>query len=327
MEGFEEFGAMQPDIVSMGEPLLEFNAEEEGSLAEVRRFLMGWGGDTSNFAVAAARLGARAGYVTRLGCDEFGECFLRLWEQEGVDASRVERDPEAPTGIYFISRKGKEHFFTYYRAGSAASRMRPEDLPLDYIRGARLFHASGISQAISTSACDAVFEAMRAAKDAGVLISYDPNLRLRLWPLERARAVIHRAGAIADILLPSLEDARALTGVSEPEEIARFYLELGPKVVVLKLGAEGALLATSQGMSRIPPYSVEVLDTSGAGDAFDAAFAVGYLAGWDLERCGRFANAAGALTATGLGVVGSIPRLEEVEALVGRGEVRGQLRP
>lgn len=307
---------MQPEIVSMGEPLLEFNAEQEGSLAEVRRFLLGWGGDTSNFAVAAARLGAKVGYVTRLGCDEFGDCFLRLWEKEGVDTSRVERDPEAPTGIYFISRRANEHFFTYYRAGSAASRMQPQNLPLDYIRGARLFHASGISQAISTSACDAVFQAMAAAKEAEVLVSYDPNLRLRLWPLERARAIIHRAGAMADILFPSLEDARVLTGRDDPEEIARFYLGLGPKVVVLKLGPEGALLATSQGVSKIPPYRVEVLDTSGAGDAFDAAFAVGYLAGWDLERCARFANAAGALTATGLGVVGSIPRLEQVEALM-----------
>lgn len=307
---------MQPQIIAMGEPLLEFNAEEEGSLAEARRFLRGWGGDTSNFAVAAARLGAKVGYVTRVGQDEFGDCFVRLWEQEGVDTSMVQRDPEAPTGIYFISRKGEEHFFTYYRAGSAASRMRPDKLPLDYIKGAKLFHVSGISQAISTSACDAVFAALKAAKEAGVLVSYDPNLRLRLWPLERARAVIHTAVAMADILLPSLEDAVVLTGRDEPEEIARFYIALGPKVVVLKLGSEGALLATPQTMMRIPPYSIDVVDTSGAGDAFDAAFDVGYLAGWDLEECTRFANATGALTATGLGVVDSIPRLEQVKAFM-----------
>lgn len=316
MEGSEGLGAMEPEVISMGEPLLEFNAEEEGSLAEVKRFILGWGGDTSNFAVAAARMGAKVGYFTRLGCDEFGDCFLRLWEREGIDVSRVQRDPEAPTGIYFISRKGREHFFTYYRAGSAASRMRPQDLPLEYIKGARIFHTSGISQAISTSACDAVFSALSAAKEAGVVISYDPNLRLRLWPLERARAIIHRAAAMADILFPSLEDGRVLTGKENAEEIAGFYLGLGPKVVVLKLGHEGCLVATSQGMIRIPPYSVEALDTSGAGDAFDAAFVVGYLAGWELEKCARFANAAGALTATGLGVVGSIPTRKQVEALM-----------
>lgn len=311
---------MQPQIVSMGEPLLEFNAEEEGSLAEVRRFLVGWGGDTSNFVVAAARLGAKVGYITRLGSDDFGDSFVSLWGQEGVDTSKVERDPEAPTGIYFISRKGKEHFFTYYRAGSAASRIRPENLPFDYIKGARLFHVSGISQAISTSACDAVFAAVKAAKDSGVLVSYDPNLRFKLWPLDRARAVIHMAGTMADIILPSLEDARVLTGKDEPEEMARFYLGLGSKVVVLKLGSEGALLATSREMRRIPAYWIEVVDTSGAGDVFDAAFVVGCLAKWDLERCVRFANAAGALTASGLGVVGSIPRFEQVEALMARCE-------
>lgn len=314
MGGSEDI--MQPEIVSMGEPLLEFNAEEEGSLAEVRRFIVGWGGDTSNFAVAAARLGAKVGYITRVGKDDFGECFMNLWEREGVDTSCVEKDPEAPTGIYFISRRGKEHFFTYYRAGSAASRMRPETVPSEYIAGARLFHTSGISQAISTSACDAVFEAISIARKAGTLVSYDPNLRLRLWPLERARAVIHRAAAMADILLPSLEDARALTERESPEEIARFYLHLGPKVVALKMGPEGSLVASGDMIRRFPPYAVEVKDTSGAGDVFDAAFVIGYLSGWDLERCAKFANAAGAITTTGLGVVSSIPTREQVEALI-----------
>jgi 2-dehydro-3-deoxygluconokinase len=307
---------MQPEIVSMGEPMLEFNATDEGPLSRAGRFSVGWGGDTSNFAIGAARLGGKVGYITRLGDDEFGESFVQLWKREGVDISRVVRDPEAPTGIYFISREGDRHFFTYYRKGSAASRMSPDSVPRDYIAGAKVFHVSGITQGISSSACDAAFAAMGAARESGVTVSYDPNLRLKLWPLDRARAVIHRSIAMADMVFPSLDDARVLTGKENPEEIARYYLHMGPRIVVVKLGPEGALLATGDGLERFPPYQVNAMDASGAGDAFDAGFAVGYLSGWPLDRCVRFANAAGALTTTGLGVVSSIPIRETVVELM-----------
>ena len=315
---------MAPDIISMGEPMLEFNAAEEGSLSEVGQFNIGYGGDTSNFAVAASRLGGNVGYLTRLGDDQFGERFLRLWQKEGIDASHVARDADAPTGIYFISRKAGEHFFTYYRKNSAACRMSPENIPLDYIRKARLFHVSGISQGISTSACDAVFKAMAVARETGVMVSYDPNLRLKLWPLDRARAIIHQAAAMADIVLPSLEDAVALTGMEDEKEIARFYLNLGPSVVVLKLGDRGALLATREdvdGVTSLEPqrfsaHKVNSVDMTGAGDTFDGGFAVGYLAGWPLGKCVQFANAAAALATTGLGAVDPIPTREEVDLLM-----------
>ena len=311
---------MHPEIVSLGEPMLEFNATEEGSLSEVGHFAVGWGGDTSNFAIAASRLGGRVGYLTRLGDDEFAESFIRLWRKEGIDTSQVVRDVEAPTGIYFISRKGNAHYFTYYRKNSAASRMTPEFIPDDYIRNAKLLHVSGISQGISTSACDAVFTAIVAAKDAGVRVSYDPNLRLKLWPLDRAKAIIHQTVSLADIFLPSLEDATALTGLKDIEEIAHFYLSLGPKVLVLKLGPEGALLAFKEDSriktQKFSPYKVEPIDMTGAGDTFDGAFAVGYLSEWPLERCVRFANAAAALSTTGLGAVMPIPKPEAVAALM-----------
>jgi 2-dehydro-3-deoxygluconokinase len=314
---------MQPDIITLGEPMLEFNASDEGTLAEVEHFSVGWGGDTSNFAVAASRMGGKVGYLTRLGDDEFGESFLRLWNSEGIDVRYVTRDPEAFTGIYFISRKGRRHFFTYYRKNSAASRMTPDDLPLDYIRGARVLHVSGISQAISASACDTVFAAMGAAKAAGGKITYDPNLRLKLWPIERARAIIHQSMVLADVALPSYEDAVALTALKDPEDIVKFYLNMGPQVVILKLGGEGALLAEKTDVGRsaprikkFPAYKVDSVDMAGAGDTFDGAFVVTWFEGLPLERCVQFANAAGALTTTGLGAVRPIPSRQQVEALV-----------
>jgi 2-dehydro-3-deoxygluconokinase len=314
---------MQPDIITLGEPMLEFNASDEGTLAEVEHFSVGWGGDSSNFAVAASRMGGRVGYLTRLGDDEFGESFMWLWASEGIDTRHVNRDPNSFTGIYFISRKGHQHFFTYYRKNSAASRMTPQDLPLDYIRNAKVLHVSGISQAISTSACDTVFAAIATAKKAGVKITYDPNLRLKLWPLERARAIIHQTVALADVILPSYEDAVALTGCEDPEQIATRYLDMGPALVVLKLGGEGALLAvkseaghSAPSIRKFPAYKVESVDMAGAGDTFDGAFVVTWLEGLPPERCIQFANAAGALTTTGLGAVRPIPSRRRVEALV-----------
>ncbi|RJR36382.1 MAG: sugar kinase [Desulfobacteraceae bacterium] len=316
---------MKVEIVALGEPMLEFNASEEGALYEVKQFLAGWGGDTSNFSVAASRAGNRVGYLTRLGEDEFGESFLQLWQKEGIDTRFIEKDPTAPTGIYFISRSVRKHHFTYYRKYSAASRMTPDFLPAEYIRGARLLHVSGISQGISTSACDTVFAAIGLARDAGVLISYDPNFRPKLWNPDRARAVIHETIRQADLVFPSIEDARALSGLEEPEEIVRFYLGMGPKVVVLKMGGDGALLAApedskTKSIPRIQRFrcqNVDAVDMSGAGDTFDAYFVNGYLSGWPLEKCAEFANAAAALTTTGLGCVTPVPVRAQVEALLG----------
>jgi 2-dehydro-3-deoxygluconokinase len=312
---------MQPDIISLGEPMLEFNAPEEGALSEVPGFLVGWGGDTSNFAVAAGRAGGSVGYLTRLGADEFGDSFIKLWQREGIDTSHVARDPRASTGIYFLSRKGRQHHFTYYRRDSAASRMTPDFLPADYIAAARLLHVSGISQAISSSACDTVFAAIGMARRAGRLVSYDPNHRPKLWPLERARAVVHESCRLADLVFPSLEDARALSGLQSADEIARFYLGLGPKVVVLKLGADGAMLASAGGLQTFAPVAVDSIDMSGAGDTFDGAFVVRYLSGRSLEDCMRFANAAAALTTTGLGCVLPVPTIAQIEALLARQQV------
>ena len=282
------------------------------------------GGDTSNFIIAVCRLGGKAGYLTRLGDDEFAESFMKLWTLEGVDTRHIAKDQAAYTGMYFIARMGQKHDFTYFRRNSAASRMTPEILPADYIRKARILHISGISQSISTTARDTVLAAITIAKEANVKISYDPNLRLKLWPLHQAKSVIHETISMVDIVMPSIEDAQLLTGKSNPEEIVQLYLELGTEVVALKLGSEGSMLATREkteegfrlNIQKFDPYKVESKDTTGAGDTFDAAFVVGYLAGWPLEKCMCFANAAAALTTTELGAVSPIPRLKVVEDLM-----------
>lgn len=308
---------MSAAILCMGEPMLEFNHQPEDGSGRVL-YLRGFGGDTSNAAIAAARQGVRAGYVTAIGTDWAGDAFMRLWAEEGVDTATVIRDPDAPTGVYFVDHDARGHHFTFYRTGSAASRYTPAMLPEAAIRSARIFYASGISQAISASAADAVFRAIEIARGAGVTVAYDTNLRLRLWPVARARAVIHEAIAMSDIALPSREDAEALTGLADPQAIAERYLRLGPRIVAVKCGRDGALLATADGaMVRAAAHAVTAVDATGAGDTFCGAFLARIVLGDAPADALRYANAAAALSTTGYGAVAPIPRRAAVEALLG----------
>lgn len=303
------------DILALGEPLIELNRPKGAA-----HFVVGCGGDVSNAMVAAARSGARAGLATAVGNDEFGTILLDLWRREGVDATHVRVDPIAPTGIYFVSHGPAGHQFSYRREGSAASRYGAEDLPRDALAACRILHVSGISQAISARAADGVFEAIALARSAGVRIAYDTNLRLKLWPLARARAVIHEAMTMIDIALPGLDDARLLTGSEDPDVIADRYLGFGAGVVALKLGDRGALVATPSARVRLPARPVAAVDATGAGDTFDGAFLAEWLATGDPFSAGRYANCAAALSTRGYGAVDPMPRRAEVEAaLAGNG--------
>lgn len=304
-----------PALVSIGEPLIEFNRPKEG---DGRTWLQGFGGDSQNVAIAATRQGASAGYITSLGQDWMGDAFVELWQSEGLDASCVSRHPTAPTGVSFVTHGPAGHKFDYLRKNSAASLMTPETLPTAYIAGARMFHLSAIGQAISESArktCDAAISAARAA---GVKISYDTNLRLRLWDIDKARATIDLTAARCDILLPSLDDSQQLTGQDEPDAIVDHYLELGAPLVALKMSADGCLVATPKARFRVPGHRVEAVDATGAGDTFDGSFLARLLAGDDLEVAARYANVAAALSTKGYGAVTPIPRAAEVRAEMAR---------
>jgi 2-dehydro-3-deoxygluconokinase len=302
------------DLLCIGEPMLEFNQNTKDEQGRPL-YLEGHGGDTSNAAIAAARAGAKVGYITAIGQDAPGQSFMELWARENVDTTTVLRKADAPTAVYFVKHGPQGHEFTFYRSGSAASRFTPEDVPVEAIRSARILHVSGISQAISTSACDACFRAIEVAKEAGVKVAYDTNLRRALWPLPRARAIMHAAIASADIALPSLDDATFLTGLEDPDAIADFYLKLAP-LVLLKLGKEGSMVATREKRTRIPGRAVKAVDATGAGDTFAGNFLARTLAGDSAEEAARYANAAAALATTGYGAVAPMPRPDAVRALL-----------
>jgi 2-dehydro-3-deoxygluconokinase len=292
--------------------MVEFNQTRPGEPG----YLQGFGGDSSNMVIAAARTGARTAYVTRLGEDEFGRRFLALWQAEGVDARGVGFDPEAHTAVYFVTHGPQGHVFSYLRAGSAASRIRPEHLPLELVRGARFVHASGISMAISASACDTVLAAFEAARAAGAKVSFDSNLRLKLWPLARARAMIGAAAALADCFFPSIEDARALSGRDEPDANLEWAHRLGARTVFLKLGPEGVIVSDGERRERLAGHKVNAVDATGAGDCFCGATLAQLAAGDSLFDAARYANAAAALATTGFGAVAPLPRPEAVRKLL-----------
>ena len=196
------------------------------------------------------------------------------------------------------------------------ARWQPSGLPVAVVRGARLLHASGISQAISAGACDAVFAAMEIARSSGALITYDPNLRLKLWPLTRARAVILASLAVCDWCLPSQDDATLLFPDMAPEAVVDACHRAGARGVVLKRGAAGCLVSDGKRCEAIAAHRVTPVDATGAGDCFDGAFAARLIAGDDPFAAARYANAAAALATTGFGAVAPLPRVQDVERLL-----------
>jgi 2-dehydro-3-deoxygluconokinase len=303
------------DILAIGEPLMEFAQVTRG---DEHLYLPGFGGDVSNTAVAAARQGAKCAIFTALGGDAFGTSFLKLWDEEGIDRSTVITRSDDRTGVYFISYGEEGHVFSYAREGSAASLVHNGELPLDQIASAKVLHASGISQAISTDCADAVFTAIRHAKKSGTIVSYDTNLRLRLWPLDRARAIINAAAALCDLALPGLDDAQQLTGLERPEDICDYYLKSGCSVVALTMGKSGTMVADSTRREVIPSKKVDAVDATGAGDTFDGAFLAEWLVHRDPFKATAYANAAAALSTLGKGAVAPMPRREAVEAFMAK---------
>jgi 2-dehydro-3-deoxygluconokinase len=301
------------DIVAIGEALVEFNQTGDAS---GRTYLQGFGGDTSNALIAAVRQGATGSYFTRLGDDEFGRMCLQLWRDEGVDARQVVIDATAPTGIYFVRHGQEGHTFTYLRAGSAASRMQPSDVPLELIERTRFLHVSGISQAISASASDTVFHAIRTARRSGAKVAYDPNLRLKLWPLDRARAIILATIPLSDYFLPSLDDVRLVSGLDDPRAIVDWCHRQGAPNVVLKLGREGSLVSDGARRTPIAAFPVEAVDATGAGDCFDGSFLARLAAGADSISAAQWASAAAALTTTGFGAVAPLPTAAQVTSFM-----------
>lgn len=306
---------MKFDTISIGEAMAEFSPTPSDNPDETGSYQLGWGGDTSNVVVGLSRLGKKVGYITQVGDDELGHGLLNMWKDNNVDTTKVKISKNGWTGLYLVSLLDRGHRdFTYFRKGSAASLLRPSDLDLKYLKSTRVLHVSGIGQAISKSCRDSIDRAITIVRENGGLISYDPNIRTKLLPLEEIKKIVFDTLPLVDILLPSIDDAVLLYGRKTASELTRRLLSKGPKVVAMKMGVNGCIVGAASGKNyRIRGHPVHSIDTTGAGDAFDAGFLASYLDGDDVVSSAATGNFVAALKVQQLGATKGLPTLTEVK--------------
>jgi sugar/nucleoside kinase (ribokinase family) len=289
---------MELDVVTVGEAMVLFAAQQPGPLEQVGSYAQTTAGAELNVAIGLARLGLRVGYISALGADSFGRHIAASLDREGVDRSQVGIRADHPTGFMLKSRSddGSDPRIEYFRRGSAASRLGPADHPRAYCAASRHLHLTGIFAAVSPSTRELVFALAADARAAGRSLSFDPNLRPSLWRSQGEMVEgLNRLAAHADWVLPGLDEGRLLTGRDSPPGIAEFYLERGAKAVVVKLGPAGAYFASAVERGLVPGIAVErVVDTIGAGDGFAVGVVSGLLEGLTLAAAATRGNAIGA---------------------------------
>lgn len=292
-----------------------FIAQEEALLEDVRHFSTSVAGAEFNVAVGLSRLEHRVGYLTKLGCDPFGRQIVKVMNQNGIDTSLTAVNPDRATGFMLKSKttKGDPDIY-YYRKNSAASTLCVDDLKGLDMTGWDAIHLTGILPAISETAREATFHLMHEARKAGVPIFFDPNLRPQLWPSQEEMVrSINALAALADYVMPGENEGKTLCGSADPETIARFYLDLGAKTVIVKVGPDGAYVASKDRTFRVTAYSPrEIVDTVGAGDGFAAGVISGVMEGLSLEDAVRRGNAIGAI---------QVMNVSDNEGLPTRGEL------
>ncbi len=260
------------DVLTVGEAMTLLIAQESGPLDAVPHFARATAGAELNVAVGLARLGFEVGYLSRLGDDSFGRHLLGFMAREKIRTEFIQVDGRHPTGMMLksLAVDGSDPAIEYFRRGSAASHLGPADLPVAAFATTRHLHLTGISPALSDATCELVFEMAHAARRAGMTISFDPNLRPRLWSSDAVmRETLNRLASLCDWILPGQSEGRLLSGHADPQGIADFYLASGAKAVFVKLGPEGAFHADPNGRGFVPGVAVaRVVDTVGAGDAF-----------------------------------------------------------
>ena len=288
------------DVITIGEAMAMFVATETGELAEVEHFMKRVAGAELNVATGLARLGLSVGWVSRVGADSFGRFVLTALAKEGIDARGVSTDGRYATGFQLKSKveNGTDPIVEYFRKGSAASHLSPDDFKESYFASARHLHLSGVAAALSESSYALLDRAARTMKAQGKTISFDPNLRPTLWKSEAEMVEkLNRLAFQADWVLPGLKEGMILTGQQTPEAIADFYLSHGVRAVIIKTGSDGAWYKTADGeQGAVAAIKVDnVVDTVGAGDGFAVGVISALLEGKPLPQAVKRGNKIGSL--------------------------------
>lgn len=284
------------DVLTFGEAMALFMAESPGSLALATQFQKAAAGAELNVAIGLSRLGLQVDYLSAVGADSFGAFLSDTMTREGINTRYLRSDPSRSTGFMLKTRSedGSDPQIEYHRRASAASALSVSDIAWRHFP-ARHLHLTGIALALSAQTRELSFTLAQQAREAGALISFDPNLRPQLWRSpEEMRDAVNEMASLCDVILPGMDEARELTGLSTPPAMADFYLERGASHVIIKLGGEGAYCMSTAPPGRgafIAGVAVErVVDTVGAGDGFAVGVISALLEGLPIVAAARRGN-------------------------------------
>ncbi|MGG3640172.1 sugar kinase [Bacillus gobiensis] len=288
----------QLDVITFGEAMAMFIADEPGSLHKVKQFTRELAGAETNVAIGLARLGLKSGWVSKVGEDAFGRFIIDRLQEEHVDIGNVEVDHRFQTGFQLKSKviKGDPEV-QYFRKNSAARHLNKKDFNSAYFQSASHLHMTGIPLAISLHAREYAEHALEFMSSSGKTVTFDPNLRPSLWNTEDEMiTVINKAAFAANYVMPGLTEGEILTGYKNPKDIAAFYLDRGVDLVIVKLGEEGAYYQSNSEEGIVSGFKVpEVIDTVGAGDGFAVGVISGLLKRLTIEEAVTRGNAIGAM--------------------------------
>jgi 2-dehydro-3-deoxygluconokinase len=299
------------DALTFGETMALFIPSAPGPMETSHELVAGIAGTESNFAVGLARLGHSVCWISRVGNDPFGKRILKTLRGESVNVDHVWVADDAPTGLMFkeLRAAGSPNIF-YYRRGSAASA-----IDVEQFRGlkSRFLFVTGITPALSESNLKATLAIVDQFRATGTTIVFDPNMRYKLWTAEKARPVFLELARKSNVLLPSLDEARILTGFKELDQMATALLKLGAERVAIKAGDQGAYFTDGSSSGLIPPFSVQQIDPIGAGDAFCAGVVSGLLDKLSFRDAVIRGCAMGAVCVTAYGDYAALPDRAELE--------------
>ncbi|MDN4493019.1 sugar kinase [Ureibacillus aquaedulcis] len=310
------------DIITIGDGMITFDPSVKGPLRYVDEFKRKIGGAELNVIIGCARLGLKTGWISRLGKDEFGRHILNTVRGEGIDVSEVKLIEGYPTSLNFkeVHASGDSKTF-YYRHKSPTETLKVEELPIDYIKNAKILHVTGVFPAILEQNRQIILQALKIAKQNGVKVSLDPNIRLKLWSKEQARETLLSYLPYVDYLLTGREELEILFETSREAEIIQALQNYELTHIIVKDGAKGAFYLENDRLNEVAGFTVDkVVDTVGAGDGFDAAFLYGIIQNWSVEKSIRLANAVGAMVVQVEGDNEGLPYLEDVEVFLGTRE-------
>ncbi|KAL8122507.1 fructokinase-2-like isoform X2 [Apium graveolens] len=318
-------GGTRDLIVSFGEMLIDFVPTVSGvSLAKAPGFLKAPGGAPANVAIAVSKLGGNAAFVGKLGDDEFGHMLAGILKKNGVIVDGILFDQGARTALAFVTlRADGEREFMFYRNPSADMLLTEHELNLKLIRSAKVFHYGSISLIVEPCR-SAHMKAMEVAKEAGALLSYDPNLRLPLWPsADEAREKIMSIWDKADVIKVSDNELEFLTGKEVSDESALSLWHPKLKLLLVTLGEKGCSYYTKKFRGNVPGFQVNTVDTTGAGDSFIGALLCKLVKDdailtneAKLKEALKFACACGAITTTKKGAIPALPTICDVQGLI-----------